>query len=141
MEIAINWLAVALATAVSMVIAMVWYSHWGLFGKAWEKLTGVNSEKLKKAQGRKPMAVLLGTNFVTTLTLTVAITITSTYFKDSSVWLALAVGFVLWLGLSATTLLQHNTFEMKSSKLTAINNAYQLVMFLGIALVIGLFGV
>lgn len=140
MTIAINWLAVVLATVVSIILSMVWCSAWGLFGSTWNKLTGVTSAKLKKALGKKPMVVLLVTNFVTTLTLTVAIADAAAYFNDRSVWLALSTGFVLWLGLSATTLLQHNTFEMKSSKLTLINNGYQLVMYLGIALIVGLLG-
>lgn len=137
MDIEINWLAVALAFAAGMAVAMVWYSNWG-FNKAWTKQTGVTGEKLKKAQGRWPFVKLSVANFITTLVLAVAIAVASAYFNDSSVWLALAVGFVLWLGLSATTLLQHNTFEMKSDTLTAINSGYQLALFLAIALVIGL---
>jgi hypothetical protein len=57
---------------------------------------------------------------------------------DDSVWPALIVGLVAWATLSATTLLQHNAFELKPPKLTFLNNAYQLVLFLAMALVIGL---
>jgi len=139
MEIGINWLTVILATLAGMAVAMVWYSNWGLFAKAWEKQTGITQEKLRNAQGRKPFMILFVANFAAALALTIAITITSEYFNDDSIWLALTVGFAAWLGLSATTLWQHNTFEMKSSKLTAINNGYQLTLFLAIALVVGLF--
>jgi len=52
--------------------------------------------------------------------------------------LDLAVGFVTWLGFSLTTLAQHNAFEQKPARLTVINNAYQLTLFLGMALAIGL---
>lgn len=139
MELDINWLAVGLAALVAMAVPMVWYSNWGLFAKAWEKQTGVTSEKLKDAQGRKPFLILFAVNIVTTLVLALAIAIASAYFEDTSLWLALATGFMLWLGLSATTLLQHNTFEMKSGRLTVINSAYQLALFMAIALIIGLF--
>jgi hypothetical protein len=54
------------------------------------------------------------------------------------VWPALVVGLVAWATLSATTLLQHNAFELKPRALTFLNNAYQLVLFLAMALVIGL---
>lgn len=138
MELEINWLAVIVAFAASMGVAMTWYSERGL-GKAWEKQTGITTEMLKKAQGRKPFLILFVANFATTLAIALAIAVASAFFKDSSVWLALIVGFVLWLGLSASTLLQHNTFEMKASQLTAINNGYQLTLFLVIAVVIGLF--
>lgn len=117
---------------------MVWYSTWGLFGKSWEELTGVTSKKLKKAHGNKPVFVLLGTNFAAAVVLAVAIDIVSAYAKSTSIWLALATGLVLALGLSVTTLLQHNVFELKSLKLTMINSGYQLVFYLAIALTIGL---
>jgi hypothetical protein len=42
------------------------------------------------------------------------------------------------LTFSATTLLQHNAFELKSARLTVLNSAYQLVLFLGMALTIRL---
>jgi hypothetical protein len=138
MEININWLTVILATLAGMAVAMVWYSNWGLFAKPWEKQTGITREKLRKAQGRKPFIILFVANFAAALVLTIAITVTSKYFNDDSIWLALAVGCAAWLGLSATTLWQHNTFEMKSNRLTAINNGYQLALFLAMALVVGL---
>jgi Protein of unknown function (DUF1761) len=54
------------------------------------------------------------------------------------VWLALLVGAAAWLASSATTLLQHNAFELKPPRLTIINSAYQLTLFLALALAIGL---
>ncbi len=60
------------------------------------------------------------------------------YFKDTSLWHYLATGFGLWLTLSVTTLVQHNLFEVKPHLLTGINALYQLVLYLAIALVIGL---
>ncbi|MDF3341600.1 DUF1761 domain-containing protein [Mycolicibacterium septicum] len=52
--------------------------------------------------------------------------------------LALVVGFAAWLTFSATTLFQRNALELKSPKLTVINTAYQLALFLAMSLVIGL---
>ena len=57
---------------------------------------------------------------------------------NGSLWLALLVGFGAWLTFSASTLLQHNAFELKPARLTVLNSAYQLVLFLGMALTIGL---
>ena len=139
MEIDINWLAVGVATVAGMAVAYMWYADWSPLAKRWEKHTHVTGGMIKKAPGIKAPIVLLGANFATALVLTMAITVVAAYFKDSSLWLALATGFVLWLGLSASTLLQHNKFEMKSSELTAINTGYQLALFLAVALVVGLF--
>lgn len=56
---------------------------------------------------------------------------------NGSVWLALLAGFAAWLAFSASTLIQHNAFELEPPRLTVLNSAYQLVLFLGMALTIG----
>lgn len=137
MELSINWLAVAVAIVVGMVIAWVWYSDWGLVGSTWRRLTGVTKEDSVKA-GKTPFVILVASIIVTALALAVACAIASSYFGGNSVWLTLAVGFAAWLGFSLSTLAQHNGFEQKPARLTVINNAYQLVLFLGMAAPIGL---
>lgn len=84
------------------------------------------------------MVQLLIANSVTAVGLAVGIGTASAATKDGSVWMALLVGLVAWSTFSATTLLQHNAFELKPPKLTLINGSYQLVLFLAMALVIGL---
>jgi hypothetical protein len=132
----INWLAVVLAFVVGMVVAGVWYGKVG-FVATWGKLTGITPEQSKKAS-RRNMVQLLIANSVTAIGLAVGIRIASKAIGADSVWLALLVGLVAWLTFSATTLLQHNAFELKPPKLTLINSSYQLVLFLAMALVIGL---
>ena len=132
MELNINWLGVVLAFVVGMAVAMAWYDK-RTIGPAWTKLTGV-----KKAN-KAAFVVLFATNFITALVLAIAISVSSAYFNNDSLLLALAVGFVMWLGFSAATLAQHNGFELKPVKLTVINNSYQLALYLGMALIIGLF--
>jgi hypothetical protein len=131
----INWLATVLAIVVGMAVAMVWYGK--VFLARWQKLTGVAPEESKKAS-RRNMVQLLVSNSVTGVGLAVGIGVASAAFSDDSVWLALLVGFTAWLAFSATTLLQHNAFELKRPKLTSLNCSYQLVLFLAMALVIGL---
>jgi hypothetical protein len=136
MELDISWLAVVVAIVVGMVIAWVWYSDWGLVGGTWRKLTGITKADSVRA-GKRPFVVLVVAIVVTALALAVACSIASAVFGDS-VWLALAVGLAAWLGFSVSTLVQHNGFEQKPVRLTMINSAYQLVLFLGMALPIGL---
>lgn len=131
----IDWLGAALAVVAGMVVAGVWFSKIG-FGIVWWKLTGITPEQSKKAS-RRNMIQLLIANSVTAAGLAVGIEIASAAFDDYSVWLALLVGLLAWLTFSATTLLQHNAFELKAPKLTLINISYQLVLFLVMALVIG----
>jgi uncharacterized protein DUF1761 len=134
-ELSISWLAVVVATAVGMAIAGIWYG-WAFVG-VWRELTGVTREDSKRA-GRRPFAVLLASILVTALALAAACSLASGFFGNDSLWLALAVGLATWLGLSLTTLVQHNAFEQKPTRLTVINSAYQLVLFLGMAVAVGL---
>ncbi|GAA4690820.1 hypothetical protein GCM10023198_07030 [Promicromonospora umidemergens] len=137
MEMSISWPAVVAATAIGATIAWVWYSDWGLVGGVWRELTGVTKEDSRRG-GKRPFIVLLASILVTALTLAAACSIASSFFASDSLWLDLAVGLASWLGFSSTTLVQHNAFEQKPTRLTVINSAYQLVLFLGMALAVGL---
>lgn len=139
MEININWLATLIALIASMVLAKTWFND-KVFGVAWRKATGITPADSKKA-GKGPIVITLFANIVTVLAFAVLIYVSSVFFKDDSVWRALLVGFVAWLAFSATTLVTHNAFEQKPQRLTLINNGYQLVLFLVVALIIGWFGV
>lgn len=132
----INWLGAALAFVAGMVVAFIWYQK-GFIANAWERLTGVTPDRSRPARARN-MTQLLIANCVTAIGLTAGITITSKATGDRSVGLALLVGLAAWLAFSASTLLQHNAFELKPATLTVINTGYQLVLFLAMSLVIGL---
>lgn len=137
MELSISWPAVVVAIVVGMAIAWIWYSDWGLVGGTWRKLTDVTKEDSARA-GKSPFVVLVISIVVTALALAAACSIASGFFGSDSVWLAFAVGLVAWLGFSLSTLAQHNGFEQKPARLTVINSAYQLALFLGMAFTIGL---
>lgn len=130
-----DWLAVVMATVVGMAVAAVWYGK--AFTTLWSTLTGVAEEDSKKAS-RRNMFLLLIANGVTAVGLTAGIEVASMAIGSDALWLALLVGFAAWLTFSATTLLQHNAFELKPARLILLNSAYQLVLFLGMALTIGL---
>ena len=133
---AVNWLGVFLALIAGMIVAFIWY-HKGFIANAWDKLTGVTPERSKPVRTRNMIQLLIA-NGVTAIGLTVGISITSEATGNDSVWVALLVGLAAWLAFSATTLVQHNAFEMKPAKLTIINTGYQLALFLAMSLVIGL---
>lgn len=132
----INWLGVVLAFVAGMVVAFIWYQK-GFIANAWEQLTGVTPERSRPARTRN-MTQLLVANCVTAIGLAAGISLASEATGDDSVGPALLVGFAAWLTFSATTLLQHNAFELKPAKLTFINTGYQLALFLAMSLVIGL---
>lgn len=127
---------VVLAFAAGMVVAFIWYQK-GFIANAWERLTGVTPERSKPARVRN-MTQLAIANLATAVGLAAAISIASEATGDDSVAHALLVGSTAWLAFSATTLLQHNGFELKPAKLTIVNTGYQLALFLSMSLVIGL---
>lgn len=136
MDLRISWPAVAVAIMAGMAIAWVWYSDWGLFGGTWRKLTGVSKEDSARS-GKGPFVILVASIVTTAVALAVADSIASSNYDADSAWPALAVALAAWLGFSLSTLVQHNGFEQKPARLTAINSAYQLVLFLGMAIPIG----
>lgn len=138
-DIHINWVAALVALVASMILAKTWFND-RVFGKPWRKMTGITPADSKKA-GKGPIILTLFANIITVWVLAAAVYIGSAFFDNSSVWLAILIGFISWLAFSATTLATHNAFEQKQQKLTAINNGYQLVLFVVIAAIIGLFGV
>lgn len=137
MDLTISWLAVLVAIAVGFVIAFVWYSDWGLVGGTWRTLTGVTKADSAGA-GKGPMVVLVVSLVLTAIGLAAADSLAAGFFDCDSPWLGGAVGGAAWLCFSASTLAQHNGFEMKPTRLTAINIAYQLVLFVGMGLTVGL---
>ncbi|MFI1235608.1 DUF1761 domain-containing protein [Nocardia salmonicida] len=137
MELSISWPAVVAEIAIGTAIAWIWYSDWGLVGGVWRKLTGVTKEDSERG-GKGPFVVLVASIVVTALALAAASSVTSGFFGIDSFWAALAVALAAWLGFSLSTLAQHNGFEQKPGQLTVINGAYQLVLFLGMAVPIGL---
>lgn len=138
MNIHINWLAAIVALIASMVLAKTWFTP-KTFGNPWRKYTGITPADSKKA-GKKPIILTLFANAITVIVMAGAISISAAYFQSNSIWLALLVGFAVWLAFSATTLTTHNAFEQKPQKLTLINNGYQLALFLIISAIIGWFG-
>jgi len=136
MNIEINWLAVVVATILSLVLARTWYMD-RVFGGSWRKMTGITPKDSQKA-GFRPMAITLVANIITVVVMAVILSMYADYSGDKSIVSALVIGFIAWLAFSATTLATHNAFEQKQDKLTSINNGYQLAFFLLVSAVIGL---
>ena len=80
------------------------------------------------------------TNLLTAIGLNFILNIGKPYYNGSFTSFCLLTGFILWLAFSAATLVQHNAFEHKPAKLTLINITYQLVLYIVMALIFGLFG-
>jgi hypothetical protein len=135
MLIEVNYLAVLVATVASFIIGWAWYSPL-LFVKPWMKLRGMDYEAMR-AQGMKmPWGIMAG-EFVTTL-------VTAFFIAEFAAWVGagsavggLILGFWIWLGFYATTMLGQVFWEKVPLKLYAINAGRWFVSILVMAAIIG----
>lgn len=139
MEVTLNWLAIGVATIVSMLFAKVWFQDWS-FGPRWRELTGVTPADSKK-NGKTPILATLVANIVTVIAFAYLLALLDAQITTVTVGVALAVAVIAWAAFSASTLLTHNLFEGKPFQLTVINSGYQLMMFAAVCVTLSVMGV
>ena len=127
----INWIAVLVATLASFALGALWYSP-ALFGKAWQRETGLTDEKLKQGN----MAQIFGLSFV--LALLAAWNFANFLGPRPSIVFGTAVGASAGLLWVAGSFGINYLFERKSLKLFLINGGYHTVQFAIIGLVLAL---
>lgn len=139
MEVQINYLAVVLAAASSMIVGSLWYMP-ASFGNMWMKLTGVKPDRKNMTPAK--MAWMYGSVFVASLLMAYILAhvayLSNQFFHDTFLQDALSTAFWLWLGFTAARLYVHDTFENRRKKLTLLNSAHELVTALVMAVIIGI---
>lgn len=141
MDVDVNYLAVFLAAASSMVVGSVWYAK-SVFGGTWAKLAKVDMSK--KIEPTK-MAWLMGSVFLASLVTAYVLAhvtyLSNQFFGNDFLQDALMTGFWLWLGFTAARIYTHDAFEGRRKKLTLLNFGNELVTIMLMALIIGVMGV
>ena len=137
MEVNVNWLAVLLATASTMVVGSVWYAR-PVFGNAWIKLAKLDIKKMEKEGAAKAILVTLVVSFLSAFVLAHVSFLAHDYFKNSFLQDVLSTAFWTWLGFTAARFVTHDAFEGRPAALTLMNVAHEFVTFMVMALVIGL---
>ena len=127
----INWIAVLVAAVASFLLGGLWYSK-ALFGKAWQRETGLTDEVLAKGN----MAKIFGLSFV--LALLAAWNFANFLGPRPSLALGLASGASAGLLWVAGSFGINYLFERKSLKLFLINGGYHTLQFTIIGLVLAL---
>ena len=125
----------ALVAALSgFVLGGLWYSP-VLFGKAWQRETGLSDEVLAKGN----MALIFGTTFVLCL---VASAVFAMFLGPKpSLELGVGAGFAAGLCWVTASFGINYLFERKSLKLFLINGGYHTLQFTLIGLVLALWPV
>lgn len=139
MEIVVDYIAILLAGAASMVVGFLWYSP-SLFGKPWMALMGYTAKSLeadKKDMG-KTYAVSFITSLVTAYVLSHVMTLSMNFFHYEKLSTGLISACWMWLGFIAPVQLTDVLFGKKKLKLFAINTGYQLAALLAMGAVLGM---
>ncbi|MDO8106860.1 DUF1761 domain-containing protein [Isoptericola sp. b441] len=135
----INFWAVLLATASTMVVGSLWYTP-RVFGEYWMTQAKVDRDTAA-SRGVLPILVTVAVSFVTAMVLAGAITIAFEFYQGTFLVDALVTGVVLWAGFTAARMITHDAFEARPAGLTTVNVAHELITVLVMSLVIGLIGI
>ena len=105
---ALNWVAVAVASVVAMVVGFVWYAR-GVFGKPWMKSIGLTDKDLKNADMIRPMILMV----VATVVSVIAIGVLVQVLALSTIWQGATFGILVALALIGTNKVMQAQFEQR----------------------------
>lgn len=127
-----NWLAVIGAALAGFVIGGLWYGP--LFGKVWQRESGLSDEKLKSAN----MAQIFGTAFVLNLVASFILGHVLGTYSHPGLHVSAMIGFGIGLGFVATSVGVNYLFARKSLKLFLIDGGYWTLVYTVMGAVFGL---
>ena len=137
MEVDVNWLAVILAGLSSLIVGSVFYAK-PVFGNTWMKLAKLDGKKM--GSGASSIALALVMSLITAFIIAHVAAISRPFYEVSALSAALTTAFWLWIGVSLTTVVIHDSFEHRPKALTFLTVAYQFFAMMAMGLIIGLFG-
>lgn len=131
--LAVNWLAIVLATVASMALGAAWY---GVLSKQWLEASGRTKEDIDPKDFMpyvwSVIVQLVMAYFLAVLTpaLTGAMTIQN----------GLTVAALMWLGFVLTSMILNHRYQGRPWSLTVIDSGYILAALLVQGVVLGIFG-
>lgn len=131
----INYLAVVLAAASTMVVGSLWYGP--LFGKEWMKLTGHKPDPAKQKEMGKLYALQFVGSLVMAYVMAHSMVFAGAYLKVSGVNAGVMAGFWSWLGFVTPITLGTVLWDGKPWKLFVINAGHYLVAMLVMGAILG----
>ena len=128
----INWIAVILAAAAGFVVGGIWYGP--LFGKAWQRETGLSDESIKDANMPMIFGLVALLNLISAFILAHVL---ATYGRPELA-ISTIVGGGIGLGFIATSLGVNYLFARKSLRLFAIDACYWTLVYAVMGAIFGL---
>ncbi len=129
-----NYFAVVVAAIVAMVVGSFWYSPIG-FGKQWMRLRGKNPVEIKNMQFPVQLMIV---EFISALVTAYVLGIMTTVFGAHSVYSAILLAIIIWLGFYVTMLLSEVLWEDKPFGLFLLNAGLRLVNIILMTLIVGI---
>lgn len=120
----INYVAVLVASIISMIVGAFWYSPM-LFGKQW--MEAMNFAPKDMLDMKKRANASYAINFLLLLLMAFVLSHFVDYAQATTFIEGVQVGFWVWLGFIATISLGSVLWESKPIQVYLINAAYQLV--------------
>lgn len=135
----INIWAVLVATLSTMVVGTIWYTP-RVFGNYWMRVAKVDVSGDSKAAIR-PILITLVVSLISAWVLAGGAAIAQDFYGGNFLLNTLITAVILWAGFTASRFITHDAFEGRPAGLTLLNCAHELVTYLVMALIIGLFGI
>ena len=117
----VNWLAVIVSAAVSMVVGAVWYGP--LFGKRWMKEVGFTQEDIESGQTWP----LYGIAMFNSLCMAFVLANVVAWADVTGAGGGLLLGALMWVGFTGFTFAVNHAFEGRTLAHWAINAGTYLV--------------
>ena len=133
----INYVAVIVATIVSMVLGFVWFGP--LFGKPWMAMMGFTKDSMEKAKAKgmtQSYAVMIVGSLLMAYILSHSLAYAAAYTQTSGVNAGLMTGFWNWLGFIAPVVVGDQLWGGKPWKLFLITGGYWLVTLCAMGVVL-----
>jgi hypothetical protein len=131
--LAVNWLAIVLATVASMALGAAWY---GVLSKQWLEASGRRKEDIDP-KDFMPYVFAVIVQLVMAYFLAV---LTPPLAGAMTVGHGLQIAFLMWLGFVLTSMVLNHRYQGKPWSLTVIDSGYILAALLVQGVVLGLFG-
>ncbi|MBG6179256.1 DUF1761 domain-containing protein [Arthrobacter sp. CAN_A1] len=135
----INIWAVLVATLSTMVVGTIWYTP-KVFGNYWMRVAKVDVSGDSR-DAVKPILITVVVSLISAWVLAGSAAIAQDFYGGNFLVNTLITAVILWAGFTASRFITHDAFEGRPAGLTLLNCAHELVTYLVMALIIGLFGI
>lgn len=134
----INGWGVLVAAVSTLVVGSIWYTP-KVFGTYWMRTAKIDPEGGARS-ALWPIAVTFLVSLVSAWVLAGSAVIAQGFYGGSFLGNSVVTALILWAGFTASRFITHDAFEGRPVGLTVLNCAHELVTFVVMAVVIGLFG-